>query len=74
MAILAYVDPLLHFRTMQELGKLNKKIVSTETSIITANGQPIAVMIPYESYLELQGLLELPKEDVKVRVAGAGKD
>jgi hypothetical protein len=32
--------------------------------------QPVAVLIPYENYLELQSLLELPKAKEKALAAG----
>jgi prevent-host-death family protein len=60
MAI-AWIDPSLVYVTMQKLGQLNAKLIAQQTSIITANGQPVAVMVPYQAYLELQELMELPK-------------
>jgi prevent-host-death family protein len=53
-----YVDPALGYITVSEL---RNAIATDRAYIVTKEGKPVAVYMPYAMYLELQALLELPK-------------
>lgn len=59
--MIAWIDPLVKYVSTEKLHSLNKATLSTTVSVVTSNGQPVAVVIPYRDYLELQACLELPK-------------
>lgn len=69
-----WIDPEIRYYTITDLKKHRVEMFSEYTSIITNQGKPVSVLVPYEAYLKLQSLAELPKqgngiESAKVKAA-----
>lgn len=53
-----WIDPDVGYISVSEL---RNAVAVGKTKIVMQRGQPVAVLIPFAHYLELQSLLELPK-------------
>lgn len=51
-----YIDPKVGYRGVSELRKLNAETLRQIEGLIVVqdNGQPIAVIVPFDLYLEIQ--------------------
>ena len=61
-----WIDPEINYMNFSELAKSGSKQLAGKTFIIMKNDEPVAVLVPYKQYLELQALVELP---VKAKAA-----
>lgn len=69
--MIPWVDPEIQYINLTDLRQQNDKQFSEKTYILLSRSSiPLSVIIPYNSYLELQGLAELPKEQ-KAKAHGA---
>lgn len=58
--MIPWIDPEVKYLDFSDMRKAIKNLRGV-TAIVMEGGKPMSVLIPYDSYLELQGLLELPK-------------
>ena len=59
-----YIDPEVEYVGIAALKHLTKEKIADKTMVVINQTTPIAVLIPYRTYLTLQSLLELPKANV----------
>ena len=63
-----WIDPEIRYYTITDLKTHRVEMFSEHTSIITNQGKPVSVLIPYDAYLKLQSLAELSEIPKKVAV------
>lgn len=61
MSDVPWIDPDLEYVAVSELHVARRLAAEGRTCIITKDGKPFAVLVPYATYLQLQSLAELPK-------------
>lgn len=69
--MIPWIDPEVSYLGMNDLRKVSREMIDGKTLILMHGTRPLAVVVPYETYIELQGLIELPK--AKAAAAGAGR-
>ena len=66
-----YLDPTVAHVTMMQVRRMSLRNLD-KPYLVHDGAQPIAVVLPYAMYLELQELLELPKAERPKVMAAKG--
>jgi hypothetical protein len=65
-----WIDPDIRYLDFSDLRKAIGTLEGV-TAIIMRGGKPMSVLIPYQTYLQLQALLELPEAPPRTGAAKA---
>jgi len=52
------IDPKVRYVTRGQLRQVPTELWTTETYVVTESGQPLAVLLPYPVFLEMQETIE----------------
>lgn len=55
-----WIDPEVKYAGLAAVRRMTGSELTDSTTILLKDNQPVAVLVPYARYLELQALLELP--------------